>query len=181
MVIRTNSINANTTTPLPINAGGTALTFTTPLVNFNYDNVGNVATGTTQFARTMSIPTNTDGDEYFTLTVTPRSATNYLWIDIIALVSTSVATPCALSMGLFQDATANALVASSVGSAVTGALYTLNINHTMIAGTTSATTFKVRIGANAAGTTTLNGSGGNVLFGGVGYSHIRIVEVVPGV
>jgi hypothetical protein len=48
----------------------------------------------------------------------------------------------------------------------------------MTSGTTSATTFKVRAGANAAGTTTFNGTAGARLFGGVMASSMVIREVL---
>ena len=47
----------------------------------------------------------------------------------------------------------------------------------MTAGTTSSTTFKVRAGLTSAGTTTLNGNGGNRKLGGVLNSGIWIREI----
>lgn len=49
-------------------------------------------------------------------------------------------------------------------------------NHIMTAGTTSATTFKVRCGGNAAGTTTFNGQATARKYGGVMASSIQITE-----
>ena len=50
-------------------------------------------------------------------------------------------------------------------------------SHFMTAGTTSETTFKVRAGFNASGTTTFNGSGGARRLGGVFASSITITEI----
>ena len=47
----------------------------------------------------------------------------------------------------------------------------------MTAGTTSATTFKVRIGGNSSVTVTLNGQSGARRLGGVASSSITITEV----
>jgi hypothetical protein len=47
----------------------------------------------------------------------------------------------------------------------------------MAAGTTSATTFRVRAGMGGAGTLTVNGQGGVRRFGGVAASSITIREI----
>ena len=47
----------------------------------------------------------------------------------------------------------------------------------MTAGTASETTFKVRVGFNASGTTTFNGSGGARRLGGNFASSITITEI----
>jgi hypothetical protein len=49
----------------------------------------------------------------------------------------------------------------------------------IVAGGTSAITFRVRAGASACGTTTFNGIGGSRIFGGVMASNIYIEEVTP--
>ena len=47
----------------------------------------------------------------------------------------------------------------------------------MVAGTTSATTFKIRLGTASAGTTTFNGVAGARFFGGIMNSGISITEI----
>ena len=47
----------------------------------------------------------------------------------------------------------------------------------MTAGTASETTFKVRVGFNASGTTTFNGAGGSRRLGGNFSSSITITEI----
>ena len=42
---------------------------------------GEVATGTTQIAADDTIPQNTEGDEYMTLSITPKSTSNILLIE----------------------------------------------------------------------------------------------------
>jgi hypothetical protein len=51
--------------------------------------------------------------------------------------------------------------------------------HKMTAGTTSATTLKLRIGPQGAATITFNGTAGSQLFGGVMASSITITEILP--
>ena len=49
----------------------------------------------------------------------------------------------------------------------------------MVAGTTSVISFKVRVGASLAGTTTVNGEAGARLMGGVLTSYLSIRERKP--
>jgi hypothetical protein len=80
-------------------------------------------------------------------------------------------------MGLFQDTTSNALSASIISLAGTGYTNQILLTHEMAAGTTSSTTFKIRIGSNLLSTTiTVNGSAGTQWFGGVSESFILIEE-----
>lgn len=50
------------------------------------------------------------------------------------------------------------------------------LKHRMVAGTTSATTFKFRAGTNVGGTTTFNGRAGGRIFGAITKSSIVITE-----
>lgn len=125
-----------------------------------------------------TIPQNTEGVEIATVTITPSSASNKLQIEGWAwgcLVNVGGTRP---TLAIFQDTTANSL-AAEVGSEtyVTGQYGWCRVTHTMTAGTTSATTFKVRGGA-AAGSWKVNGnSSGTRLFGGVASSGIRVTEI----
>ena len=134
-----------------------------------------VATGTTTIPLDDTIPQNTEGFEVMTQAITPKSATNILVIEAVVLCSNSAA---ALDMigALFQDATANALAADCTYMATATGRVKLKIKHTMVAGTTSATTFRVRIGGSAVGTTTFNGFSGGRLFGATSKSNITITE-----
>jgi hypothetical protein len=139
---------------------------------------GTVATGTTTIPQDNTIPQNTEGDQYMTLSYTPTSASSKLQIDVAAFGSSSA--NCSMVIALFQDSVANALAATtqySVGGPTNN--YAQTLKHTMTAGTTSAILFKVRIGLDNAGTFTFNGRGGNQLFGGVGASSITVTEYTP--
>lgn len=136
---------------------------------------GAVATGTTLIPGDNTIPQNTEGDQYMTLAITPTSAANYLDIEVVWNGTSSVSSH--IGVALFQDSTANALAATYV--AVSGGGFAQNacFKYRMTAGTTSATTFKVRAGGNTAGTVTFNGVGGAQIFGGVMASSITITEI----
>ena len=135
-----------------------------------------LASGTVTTPVDDTIPQSTEGNEFLTLAFTPKSATNKLKITVNLFVTNSNAASVTHTLALHQDSTANALAATTQSSSTT---FTANMNliHYMTAGTTSATTFKVRVGANAAGTEYLNGSNaGARIYGGVASSSITIEE-----
>lgn len=138
---------------------------------------GASATGTTLTPYDDTIPQNTEGTEFVTLSITPQRATDVLVIDAIMIVTTS--NSAWMIVSLFQDTTANALatVATFITTATSGA--TIPIRHRMVAGTTSSTTFKIRIGPHQASTITFNGQGGNRKMGGVFASSFTITELLP--
>jgi hypothetical protein len=136
---------------------------------------GAVATGTTTLPWDDTIPQNTEGDQYMSLAITPTSSTNKLKIEVVWNGTISSVTQATLA--LFQDSTANALAASQGYISSGGQPINMTLIHYMTAGTTSATTFKVRFGAASASTTTFNGSGGARKLGGVMASSITIHEI----
>lgn len=134
-----------------------------------------VATGTTTMPVDDTIPQNTEGDQYLTQAITPKSATNILVIEANLMLAGSAAT-YTIATALFQDATANALAAVANYGAVAGAILNVKLIHRMVAGTTSSTTFNVRAGSSAAGTTTFNGAAAARLFGAITKSSLIITE-----
>jgi hypothetical protein len=133
-------------------------------------------TGTTTIPLDDTIPQNTEGNEVMTLAFTPKSATNKLKITVNLCASNSYAGAYSMITALFQDSNANAIAANIFTVAATQHMANQTLIHYMTAGTTSATTFKVRIGTNVAGTTQLNGTSGARIFGGVNNSSITIEE-----
>lgn len=164
-------------------SGGATFSFGTLTIPTNdpvIQRVGNVVstvtTGTTIIPYDNTIPQNTEGDQYLSQAITPKNTANILVIEAEAQVSYGTTSNSAESCALFQDSTAGALSAGFGFQSVGGATERIHLVYTMTAGTTSATTFKIRCGANAAGTTTFNGASGAQLFGGVNNSYIRITE-----
>tara|TARA_R110001632_G_scaffold231704_1_gene370812 strand:- start:24 stop:842 length:819 start_codon:yes stop_codon:yes gene_type:complete len=137
---------------------------------------GAAATGTTVLPHDDTIPQKTEGIEVMTLAITPTNASNKLFIQVTALGSVAVVNRYVV-MALFQDDTANALSATATFESVSTGLIVTPLNHFMTAGTTSETTFKVRMGDNAGGTFTFNGDNGGRMFGGVANSSITITEI----
>jgi len=136
---------------------------------------GAVSTGTTVVPFDDTIPQNTEGNEVMTLAITPKSATNKLLIQIIFSCSHSVNDDFLAAM--FQDSTAGALASTMINRV--GGLESSHgsFNHFMTSGTTSATTFKLRIGSPSAGTLTFNGVNGARRLGGSIASSITITEI----
>lgn len=137
--------------------------------------VKTLATGTTTIPLDNTIPQNTEGDQYMTLSYTPANVANILVINV-TLADLSNSTGGWMTAALFQDSTANALAAATHYQSVATAGVNLQFRHIMAAGTTSSTTFKVRAGSHAAGTTSFNGDNGTQDFGGVAASSIMITE-----
>ena len=135
---------------------------------------GAVATGTTLIPVDDTIPQKTEGDQYMTLSITPKNTNNSLRINVVAYCCFNAAETVVVA--LFQDDAADALAVGS--QTVPGANYSISIAfiHKMTAGTTSPITFKVRIGSCGAGTLTFNGAAGGRRYGGVSCSSITIWE-----
>jgi hypothetical protein len=138
---------------------------------------GAVATGTTVMPVDDTIPQNTEGDEYLSLAITPTNASSTLAIEVSVMAGNGAGNTT-LAGALFQDSTTGALAARANYAAGARPEH-IDFTHIMTAGTISSTTFKVRIGASNAGTTTVNGETSSRYFGGVATSSIKITEYLP--
>ena len=142
------------------------------VVNFT---TGALATGTTTIPTDDTIPQITEGNQYLSLAITPTSATNKLFFQVIVMAAHS--TDLWLSVAIFQNSIANAIAATAGYQGVgTGGLV-VPLNFYMTSGTTSSTTFTVRCGGHSGGTLTFNGQNGSRFFGGVMSSSITITEI----
>jgi hypothetical protein len=113
-----------------------------------------------------------------TQVITPSSAANLLRIKARAIFHTT-ATAVVQCAALFQDSAASALAAAfGVLSSSGTSIDSFEIDYRMMAGTVSATTFKLRAGPNTAATTTFNGNAGNRNFGGVANSYMSVEEIM---
>jgi len=139
---------------------------------------GAVATGTTTVPLDDTIPQNTEGVQFLTVTITPTNASNILYIDIVVFAGHSAGSSWVIT-ALFQDTTAGALAAGMAFAGTGTQIIPMRFTHKMVAGTTSATTFKVRVGGHQAGTTTFNGISGARYLGGVMASSITVSELTP--
>jgi hypothetical protein len=124
-----------------------------------------------------TIPQNTEGDEVLTVSITPVSATSTLVIDVHLNLSSASGQP--VGAALFVDTTASAIAASALGVTNTTGMDQLHFRHTVSAGSTSARTYKVRVGSSDATDAKLNGDNTARLFGGVVISSITVTEYLP--
>ncbi len=137
---------------------------------------GAVATGTTVIPSDDTIPQITEGDEYMTLAITPKSAASTLYISVVGVFGSSATRN--VNMALFVDATADAIAADGAFLDNSTGTVTIPLAHKVASGSTTARTYRVRAGLNAGGTITFNGAGGGRYFGGVSSSSITIKEVI---
>ncbi len=123
-----------------------------------------------------TIPQNTEGTEVMTRSITPTNTNSRLRITVVAQGS-CLSSAQVMTVALFQDSTANALATQwSLYAANGGDVITFV--HEMTAGTTSSTTFKVRMGGNTASSfnITFNGYNGGRIYGGTQISRITVEE-----
>lgn len=159
-------------------AGGGALTFagapSGSVIQVVTTNDSVYASGTTTVPNDDTIPQNTEGNQFMSLAITPKYTTSTLIIE--ASLDLACSTSNDIILALFQDTTANAIYANEVYQATANGGAVISVLHTMTAGTTSATTFKIRVGAGSAATTYFNGVGGR-RFGAIPKSTMKITEV----
>lgn len=168
------SLDSDKSVTLPSATGTLALLTDCPIVQVVRNTSTSMATGTTTIPLDDTIPTNTEGTEFLTATITPTNASNLIQVDVNLHVSNSISDQVLLA--LFKDSGSAAIAAG--GTAVAGATMQMaRLSYRMTAGGTAATTFRVRAGSPTAGTVTVNGIGGARIFGGVAVSSITLTEI----
>lgn len=123
-----------------------------------------------------TIPQNTEGSEIITVAITPENAANRLVIECDMPVISSGSNYNATA-ALFQDTTADALAVATIYCTTLDLEMSLRLKHEMAAGTTSSTTFKIRIGPSQAGSIYLNGSSTARLYGGISKIRLSVTEI----
>lgn len=164
-ILGTNDASFNNGTGLPVGS----------CVQFVYNNSSAVATGTTAAVLDDTIPQTSEGTQFMSQAITPRSATNLLNIQVMGYFTNS-AGPAGIVMSIFQDATASAIATSVHTMPTANYRETIPLSYTMVAGTTNSTTFKMYAGTNGGGTLTFNGAVSAREFGAVAKSSFIIRE-----
>jgi hypothetical protein len=126
-----------------------------------------------------AVPQQTDGTQILTATITPKSAANRLYIE--ANLEMAAGAAIAGFAALFQDSIAAALAARLVVMPVADTGMTVSVIYQMIAGTTAATTFKLRAGPipAASGNFFVNGISSGRRLGGSQRATLTIHELTP--
>jgi len=155
---------------------GTASGFGKVLQSVNVLSGALITATSNLFPEDDTIPQNTEGHEVMTLAITPTSATSKLHIFVNAFGSHS-ASP-RQGIALFVDSDANAISFSDSSTAGATTMTGVSLNYVVTSGSTSARTYKVRMGGMASsGTLSFNGQSGARKFGGVASSSIIIMEI----
>lgn len=124
-----------------------------------------------------TIPQSNEGDEVLSLAITPKHAGSKLVIELVVAGLGSTSGGAALVSALFKDAETDARAVVSNNAPTTGYMMTQTIKYVMTAGSTSAMTFKIRVGGTA-GTIAINGSNASY-YGGSFCTSITITEYLP--
>jgi hypothetical protein len=123
-----------------------------------------------------TVPQNTEGTQILSVTITPKSASNILRLRFRGTGAAAI-TNTPVICALFRDSTASALCAdyalTIIGTVQAG---NMTLTHEVAAGSTSATTFKIRVGASL-GAMAMNGVSGGRKFGGVMAATLTVEEV----
>lgn len=138
---------------------------------------GAVATGTTVVPADDTIPQVTEGTQFFSASITPRESPNLLRVEALMVLASSTGNQDMVA-ALFKDGAADAVAATTMHAKDNGDPISVALFHSRQAGGVAAQSFTLRAGAQAAGTTTLNGSAGVRRYGGVLESFLRVTEVV---
>lgn len=138
----------------------------TPYSTYSTDNSNN-------FPLDNTIPQNTEGGLYCSVTITPKKATNRLVIRGVAFCGTAAANNIGVS--ICDSAIANAIAATTMTNAAISYSVTIPIYAEIIAGSTVTRTYQLRVGT-AAGTLYMNGNSTGAFFGGVGACRLSVEE-----
>ncbi len=137
-------------------------------------NYSALATGTATIPADDTAPQISEGTQFMSQTITPKSATSKLLIQVHVTMGVTGGNRI---IALFQDSLPDAIAATRtfVGSFTDPTL--IPLTHIMTAGTTSPITFTVRGGSEGAGTWTFNGQAGTRTLGGTTKSNITVMEI----
>jgi len=143
---------ASANSAVTITNGAGTVDLSAKMIQYVVANDSTAGSTTVRIPFNNTIPQNTEGAEIMTITITPTSSSSILVIDCRIAYDTDANSIPAIA--LFQDTTANALAATPLqgSSSVTPRMATLF--YSMAAGTTDATTFKIRGGPQIATTQT---------------------------
>lgn len=147
------------------------------IVQSVHTQTGTVATGSTTIPDDNSAPQQgTEGTEFMTRAITPSSTANLLDIKTQAITAPSAGVRIIHAM--FQDATADAIATAYAVANTANTADTVGLWHRMKAGTSSSTTFKLKIGPNSAATVTFNGIATSQTMAGLNNSYMHIDEIM---
>jgi hypothetical protein len=126
-----------------------------------------------------TIPQITEGAEFMTVTITPKSASSTLMISFdCPLTDISAAGVCTYAM--FVDSTANALNASGIYYIAATAYAAAKLTYSVASGSTSARTYRIRFGPYVGTTMTAYANVGSTVpvYGAAVQSTLTVKEIL---
>lgn len=126
-----------------------------------------------------TIPQNSEGKQFMSLSITPTDASNIILVNVQLLAGGNNSNTAVSSLFLDSEVDSRQATSSTVPTAANWVTI-MNYSYRMVAGTTSSITFKINAGLANAGILTFNGlGGGSYVFGDLPTSSIEIYELRP--
>jgi hypothetical protein len=125
--------------------------------------------------RDNTIPQIGEGSQFFSVSITPQSATSILYVFVTAMLS-PVGAADAYTGAIFRDSTANAIAAMNQIVLAASETSVMTFFTSVVSGSTTATTFSFRASRGTALALALNGQGGTSIFGSSSASGIVVIE-----
>lgn len=126
-----------------------------------------------------TIPQQTEGDEILTVSITPTSSSSVLVVEATCMGAID-GVERKMGMAIFRDSTASAISATalnaSADSSVSDYAMSGSIKTFVSAGSTSSTTFKLRVGNENGAGSSVNGYDSGRIYGGVANTSIFVTE-----
>jgi hypothetical protein len=161
--------------PTTVSGGGGGGGYATGVRQVVYATLGTQVFSGSNIPFDNTIPQITEGFEILTVNITPQSITSNLYVLAIANISCSQVATGALA--LFRDSTANAYGVASTAVLTANTSENLSVIAMIPSGSTSASTIRLRGGANG-GNLYVNGSAaGGQSFGGRFATSLMVMEV----
>ena len=175
--LATNSVDSDELINGAIDAGHLASGVGGKVLQIVSNLSGASQTGTTVMNVDNTIPQITEGDEYYTLAITPASTSNTLEITCQFQIENNGGARL-LTGALFNtdSHSTNALASASDYAPTGGRMHRLVFTHVMTAPSASSTTFRLRGRAETSGTTVINSHNASLFFNGTMRSGIIIKE-----
>ena len=127
-----------------------------------------------------TIPQSNEGVEILSATITPQKATNYLLVEAYVFGAEPANTGDYITCPLFRDSGTDAVAVGVIASMGGGANSLTTgyavIRYRVLAGSTAATTFKVRAGNNS-GASYINATHQNLNYGNKLLSSLTVTEI----
>ena len=148
------------------------------VIGFAYTQSQTGAVYTSTIPSDNTIPRSTEGTEVLSVSITPKSTTSLLRVEVQLTASENSNTQDLLTAALFLNSETDARAAVQVGAMYGNPMGNNGtLIYTMVSGSTTEKTFKVRCGMNGNAAWVLNKNYYGNTLGGVFISSITVMEI----